>query len=58
MVNNRACPSCGPPHFLKYYIAKDAYVCDSCDRCYEVLSVETDHVLYDGGPPREMKGVD
>jgi hypothetical protein len=43
-------------------IARDAYVCGqrleitalACGKAFEVLSVEHDHMLYGGGPPREL----
>lgn len=47
-----ACPPCGGG--LYYQIASDAYVCNDCRRKWSVLSVESDHVLYDGGPPKEI----
>jgi hypothetical protein len=39
---------------LFYEIRMDAYVCQ-CGKAYSVLSTEQDHVLYDGGPPKEVK---
>jgi hypothetical protein len=39
---------------LFYEIRMGAYVCQ-CGKAYSVLSTEQDHVLYDGGPPKEVK---
>jgi acetyl-CoA carboxylase beta subunit len=39
---------------MPYVIAEDAYVCQKCRTHFGVLSTERDHVMYDGGPPREV----
>lgn len=48
---NEACPACAGR--LEYRIARDAYCCEACGKEYGALSVERDHVLFNGGPPRE-----
>ena len=40
---------------LVYMINRDAYVCRECRKEYNVLSVEHDHILFNGGPPKEIK---
>jgi hypothetical protein len=42
-------------HPMAYRIIVDAYVCPLCQKQYEVLSVEHDHVLYQPGPHPEVK---
>ena len=39
---------------LVYAITRDAYVCRACQKEYDVLSVEHDHVMFNGGPPQEI----
>lgn len=45
---------CCPDSKLVYDIRRDAYICLACQKEYEVLSVEEDHILFDGGPPKEV----
>lgn len=47
------CPNCTGE--LRYLINRDAYCCNGCKREFDVLNVEEDHVLYDGGPAKEVQ---
>jgi hypothetical protein len=48
------CPECRSA-YLSYDIKHDDYYCFPCDISFTVLSTETDHVLYDGGPPKRTE---